>query len=299
MRIPKRLIDRDVSGANYSSMRADMLDTRRQLDPVQNWFAKVAAVEVYRRIFPQLAIAADIRLQPMGMPRRRQMRCMAKPDGWAYVDPQKDVAASIDAIRAGLSTWEDEIQARGKNPREVISQLEDELDNELLEKIFGAAPGRTDVAQQTADKSDDTPSPVVEDVEDEYEEEDEERQEKIHQRNLELAKAGQPYFAFNVPQSEIRNEIIVPKQDQPDINVHVEPTPVTVHNEAAQVRVDVPQSPAPIVNVEAPNVNVEAPNVTVEAPNVTVENEVIVPQRKVIARPLANGTVEMTPEGEE
>lgn len=128
-RIPQRYIDRDVSRANYSSMRADMLDTRRLLDPVQNWFGRLVAQEVYRRVFPQLATGAGLAIPRDGTPERRRMeRCKVHPDGWAYVDPQKDLDASKSAIDAGLSNYTDEIQRRGGDVRAVWKKLKADRD---------------------------------------------------------------------------------------------------------------------------------------------------------------------------
>lgn len=136
-RLPQRLIDRDVSGANYSSMRADMLDTRRQLDPVQQWFGRGFAAEIYRRLLPQLAVYAGVPIPPAGTRERRAFsRCKVMPDGWAYVDPVKDVAAGIAAIRAGFSTWEEEVQGRGRDPRKVLAQLKSEIGDDVLGAIF-------------------------------------------------------------------------------------------------------------------------------------------------------------------
>lgn len=156
-RLPQRLIDRDVSGANYSSMRADMLDTRRQLDPVQQWFGRGFAAEVYRRLLPQLAVYAGIRIPPAGTRERRAfMRCKVMPDGWAYVDPEKDVAAGIAAIRAGFSTWEEEVQGRGRDPRKVLAQLKKEIGDDVLGSIFSeTSPGNGSANANDAESSQD------------------------------------------------------------------------------------------------------------------------------------------------
>lgn len=124
MRIPQRYIDRDVSRANYSSMRADMLDTRRLLDPVQTLFGRFAAKRVYELAFVQLATSAGVRIPSDPAELRKKMKCTVHPDGWAYVDPEKDVRAAAAAIAAGLSTWTDEAQRRGGDINQIWKQLE-------------------------------------------------------------------------------------------------------------------------------------------------------------------------------
>lgn len=125
--IPQRYIDRDTSRSNYSSMRADMLDTQRILTPQQQRFGRLAAAEVYRRILPQLAVAAGVPVPQIGTPERHLFeRCKIMPDGWAYVDPTKDVNAASSAINAGLTTLQEEIQSRGRDPRQVERQQQAE-----------------------------------------------------------------------------------------------------------------------------------------------------------------------------
>ena len=124
MRIPQRYIDRDCSRANYSSMRADMLDTRRLLDPVQGLFGRLAAKKVYELAFLQLSTAAGLRIPRANTPElRSMMRCKVHPDGWAYVDPEKDVRAATAAIAAGLSNFTDEAQRRGGDIDQIWKQL--------------------------------------------------------------------------------------------------------------------------------------------------------------------------------
>lgn len=124
MRLPQRYIDRDVSRANYSSMRADMLDTRRLLDPVQGLFGRLTAKLVYERAFAQLATAGGVSIPRENSPElRATMRCKVHPDGWAYVDPEKDIKAAAASINAGLSSWSDEAQRRGGDIDQIWKQL--------------------------------------------------------------------------------------------------------------------------------------------------------------------------------
>ncbi len=111
LRIPRRFLDRDVSKANYSSMRADMIDEMQLLYPVRDWFGHQSIGRVYKEVAPYIAaflgmdhIPADYRLLPDGQP---------------YVDPQKDIAAATSAISSGLSTEEAEIAKRGGDARKV------------------------------------------------------------------------------------------------------------------------------------------------------------------------------------
>lgn len=146
MRIPQRFLDRDISGANYSSMRADMLDTERILSPVREWYGHATAGRIYRDVLPWLALRAGIKAPK---PAYRLI-----PDGQPYVDPEKDAKAAVFAIAAGLSTWEKEIGKRGEDAKKVLETLTEELKNPILETIFAAnlAGGKGAPAEPESEK---------------------------------------------------------------------------------------------------------------------------------------------------
>jgi lambda family phage portal protein len=147
LRCPQRFLDRDVSKANYSSMRADMLDTDRLLSPVREWYGHATAGRLYREALPYLSVMAGI-----PMPKSRRYRLI--PDGQPYVDPQKDVQAAISAITSGLSTWEVEIGKRGGDAKKLVEQLAAELNNPLLASIFKSQGGATENNQNPPDNAD-------------------------------------------------------------------------------------------------------------------------------------------------
>jgi lambda family phage portal protein len=125
-RIPRRFIDRDVSKANYSSMRCDMIDTKRMLDPVQQWFGRATAGKVYQAILPELCLSAGVVLPDSerddALAARRYRQYTLLPQGWEYVDPEKDIAAMVDAMTYGLATARDELGSRGRDYRQVLKQ---------------------------------------------------------------------------------------------------------------------------------------------------------------------------------
>jgi lambda family phage portal protein len=115
LRIPQRFLDRDVSRANYSSMRADMLDTQRLLQPIREMVGHKTIGALYRIAAPYISAMIGIAIDPS--------RYRLLPDGQPYVDPVKDINAATAAIAAGLSTHEAEIGARGGDYRQVWAQL--------------------------------------------------------------------------------------------------------------------------------------------------------------------------------
>lgn len=130
LRIPQRFLDRDVSRANYSSMRADMLDSDRLLAPVREWFGHATAGRLYKQALPYLCLKAGVR-----MPKSTAYRLL--PDGQPYVDPVKDAEGALLAVTSGMSTFEREITRRGEDPKQIHDQLTKELkDSPIWAKVF-------------------------------------------------------------------------------------------------------------------------------------------------------------------
>jgi lambda family phage portal protein len=127
LRIPQRFLDRDVSRANYSSMRADMIDSERLLGPVREWYGKQTIGAVYERVLPYLAARLGVNVP------RATYRLL--PDGQPYVDPQKDAQAAILAIEGKLTTFEAEIAKRGGDYRQVWAQSEREATERAAAEI--------------------------------------------------------------------------------------------------------------------------------------------------------------------
>ena len=125
LRIPQRFLDRDVSRANYSSMRADMIDTERILGPVREWYGRQTIGRMYEILLPYMAAKLGIALP------RADYRLL--PDGQAYVDPQKDIGAALLAIDGGLSTHEAEVGKRGGDYRQLWKQLRKEQEQRETE----------------------------------------------------------------------------------------------------------------------------------------------------------------------
>jgi len=131
-------LDRDYSRANYSSLRAALLDLARTVKPLQDMFGAQLVGRAYRKALPQLATTADIILPRDRRQLRKVQRYTLLPDGFAYVDPEKDVKGAILAIRSGLSCWRDELALRGKDASRLHARLEQELEDPLLAKIMVA-----------------------------------------------------------------------------------------------------------------------------------------------------------------
>lgn len=112
--LPSHLLDNDLSGANYSSLRAGLLPFRQRVEQIQY---AVLAHQFLRPVWARLALGEVLsgRLDDIGSARRCEW-IMPKN---LSVDPLKDVQADVAEIDAGLASRSEKIAARGWTPEEV------------------------------------------------------------------------------------------------------------------------------------------------------------------------------------
>lgn len=293
LRIPQRFLDRDVGRANYSSMRADMLDTNRLLDPLREQIGQRLAGDVYRYVLPYLAIAAGVKLP------RSDYRLI--PDGHPYIDPSKDIAAAKDAIDGNLSTYEYEIGKRGGDYRQVWAQLAKEKEQAKALGLTMAAPAAPAAPAPVVEAEDD----AKDEAEDKAEEKDAEEVDKIDRMRLDALERSirQPVSAPSVTveqrismdadTAQRMGEAIGRSIPQQVVNVPPLTAP-TIQIMPAEVRLMQEAQAAPNVVINIPEQ--AAPTVNVAPPKVEIANQVIVPARTVKATPQKDGSVLMEPQ---
>lgn len=116
----------DLEGVNFSSIRAGVLDERDEWIELQTWLIET----VLERIFPialELALLrGDIKIKgrPVSPSRRSQLLpAFWQGRRWAWVDPQKDIAAEVAAMHACLTTPSEIIRKRGGDPQTTFKQM--------------------------------------------------------------------------------------------------------------------------------------------------------------------------------
>jgi lambda family phage portal protein len=139
----------DLSGVNYSSIRAGLLEFRRRCEMVQH------AVLVHQLCRPvwaawmKQAVLAGALEAPgfaRGGPVRRRQYLQAKwiPQGWQWVDPEKEFKAMLTAIRSGLMSRAEAISAFGYDAEDVDREIAaDNARADALGLIFDSDPRRT------------------------------------------------------------------------------------------------------------------------------------------------------------
>ena len=123
----------DLEGVNYSSIRAGVLEERDNWMLLQNWFADVFLTPVYEA-WLNMAILKGLIVNDRGVPlsirdKGEAMRHVWQGRRWAWVDPLKDIEATIAAINNGLMSRTEAAAQQGRDLYDVWAQLQKEQDD--------------------------------------------------------------------------------------------------------------------------------------------------------------------------
>ena len=139
----------DLSGVNYSSIRAGMLEFRRRCEMVQHGVLVHQMCRPVWAAWMKQAVLSGA-LQAPGFARggnaKRRQYLAAKwiPQGWQWVDPEKEFKAMLLAIRSGLMSRSEAISAFGYDAEDVDREIA--ADNQRADDlglIFDSDPRRT------------------------------------------------------------------------------------------------------------------------------------------------------------
>lgn len=100
----------DLSGVNYSSIRAGMVEFRRRIEALQH---HVVVFQLCRPVWDRWLRLEALRgaISPRDLPALLTPKWL--PPGWQWVDPQSDVEADIAAMSAGIKSRREIVAARG------------------------------------------------------------------------------------------------------------------------------------------------------------------------------------------
>jgi capsid protein len=130
---------------NYSSIRAGLVEFRRQIDAVQ-WqlFIPMFCAPTWRW-FTEAAWAAGQIPSP-------DVPVEWSPPKFEAVDPQKDAMANLLSIRSGTMTLAEVIARQGRNPDAVLAEIAgDQRQARCLGLVLDSDPRRDHQDRQRAD----------------------------------------------------------------------------------------------------------------------------------------------------
>ena len=125
----------DLSKVNFSSIRAGLIEFRRELEQVQHHVLIFQLCRrVWRRWFETAVLSGALTVPEAERPNMRKLlRPLWQPPGFEYVDPEKDVKAAVRRIRAGLSSRVREAAKTGIDVEDL--DLEIAADNLRAEQL--------------------------------------------------------------------------------------------------------------------------------------------------------------------
>jgi lambda family phage portal protein len=143
----------DLSNANFSSMREGKIDFWATLD---QWQWHMAIPQLAQKMWRRCMLAAFQRGHAISGDIRGEFAVPARP----WVDPMKDIQAKREELALGLTSWSDEVAARGYDPQERLEQLAQEHKELAAAGLsFGQAPAAAPEPKGDA-QDDEDPEPA-------------------------------------------------------------------------------------------------------------------------------------------
>ena len=146
----------DLTQVNYSSIRAGLLEFRRRCETIQHAVVVHQLCRPVWREWMRTAVLAGA-LDAPGFATDPAPHLVAKwiPQGWQWVDPEKEFKAVVLAIRAGLMSRSEAISAFGYDAEEIDREIAaDNARADALGLVLDSDPrrvARTGAAQPDAE----------------------------------------------------------------------------------------------------------------------------------------------------
>ena len=166
MGITYEMLTGDLTQVNYSSIRAGLLEFRRRCEALQHGvIVHQLCRPIWRAWMDQAVLEGAIDLPGYRKDRRTYQAAKWIPQGWSWVDPQKEFNAMKLAIRAGLMSRSEAISGNGYDAEDVDREIAgDNARADALGLVFDSdarhdqAP--TAVPAETSDAQTDDPQDV-------------------------------------------------------------------------------------------------------------------------------------------
>lgn len=145
--LPYHLVTGDVRQANYSSLRAELVEFRRRIGQLQHGvMAHQFCRPIWQRWLETAALSGALNLPDMA--RAKPVHWI--PPRWDWVDPLKDIQAQLLGIEAGLVSRRKAVEATGYDIEEI--DRENAADAERAAALglhYSTSPGETQGARAT------------------------------------------------------------------------------------------------------------------------------------------------------
>lgn len=114
----------DLEGVNYSSIRSGVIEERDVWRQLQSWMIESLHADVFSAWLEMALLTQSVPLPYAKYDKFNSARW--RPRGWQWVDPEKDINASITAVDKGLGTRSSVVAEQGEDLEDVFEQLAEE-----------------------------------------------------------------------------------------------------------------------------------------------------------------------------
>jgi lambda family phage portal protein len=149
--LPYHLVTGDVRQANYSSLRAELVEFRRRIEQLQHGvMAYQLCRPVWSRWLDAAVLAGALELPQYARAPGRYRAVQWIPPRWDWVDPLKDIQAQVLAIEAGLVSRRKAVEATGYDIEEIDREnATDAARAAALGLTYRTSPGETQGSRAT------------------------------------------------------------------------------------------------------------------------------------------------------
>lgn len=126
MRIPYHMVTNDVSGANYSSLRASLVDYRRRIGQLQ--YATIIHQfmrPVWGAFIEGLWLSGRLDVLASEVDAIKAANFI--PPKWDWVDPLKDISAAILEMKHGITSRRKVVESKGSDIEEIDNEVAQDL----------------------------------------------------------------------------------------------------------------------------------------------------------------------------
>jgi len=149
--LPYHLVTGDVRQANYSSLRAELVEFRRRVEQLQHGVvAHQLCRPVWARWLETAVLSGALEIPDFARSPARYRSVNWIPPRWDWVDPLKDIQAQVLAMEAGIVSRRKVVQATGYDVEEIDREnATDAARVAALGLHYRTNPGETQGARAT------------------------------------------------------------------------------------------------------------------------------------------------------